>query len=265
MIFQRLIQGDCLDVLPTLEDESVDLVLTDPPYNIASETKIHVNRASNGKSVVLTTQEAWGNSFNDSFTDEEYLNLMKSISIEFNRVLKSNGSVLIFFDRGKPYYLKSFYDLFHFRNMLCFVKKNPTNHIRKNNYRSSFELCAWFSKEKYHINFISQSKMKNVFHGLIGSVSKEERGWLPTQKYIWMIKPLIERHSKSNDVILDCFLGSGTTMKVARDLGRSCIGIEISPEYCEIARKRVFHRTLDNSITYSFEVFGEEKQVEIVN
>lgn len=61
-----------------------------------------------------------------------------------------------------------------------------------------------------------------------------------------------------NGIVLDPMAGSGTTMKVARDLGRSCIAIELNPQYCEIARKRCFGKTfIDREVEYSFEVFGE--------
>jgi len=81
-----------------------------------------------------------------------------------------------------------------------------------------------------------------------------ERTAHPTQKPEKVIGQLVKAFSFKGDVVLDPFLGSGTTMKVCQDLGRSCIGIEINPEYCEIIKKRCFGRTfLDRQVEYKFE------------
>jgi DNA modification methylase len=247
-LFYRIIQGDCLDVLSTIKTNSVDLILTDPPYNIASNSKLTFR-----KDRIVTTREAWGTKFQDDFPEKEYARMMLEAAKQGYRILKPNGSFITFINRGRPYYLTPFYRLFTFRNMIIFIKKNPLPHIRKNNYRSGFQQAAWFSKSKYKINFISQREMVNVFHG-----RNDKKTSHPTEKCEWMIRPLIERHSDRGDVILDPFLGSGTTMKCAQDLGRSCIGVEISPEYCDMARRRCFGRTfLDREVEYRFEKFAD--------
>lgn len=243
MTFYKIIQGDCFKVLPTLKTNSIDLLLTDPPYNIAEQGKITWVRGKAKNNI-----EAWGKDFNDDYSDKVYSEQMLELAKQSYRILKRNGSLITFFDRGKPYNLAPFYRLLNFKNMICFIKKNPAPHLRKNNYRSGFEQAAWFSKPQYKINFISQKSMVNVFKG-----SSNKKTNHPTEKYEWMIKPLIERHSDRGDIILDPFLGSGTTMKVCQDWGRSCIGIEIEPEYCEMAKDRVFGRTfLDRQVQYEF-------------
>jgi DNA modification methylase len=70
-------------------------------------------------------------------------------------------------------------------------------------------------------------------------VSGKERLKHPTQKPEKIIELFIKYWSNEGDIILDPFAGTGTTLKVARDLKRSCIGIEINPEYFEIAKKRI--------------------------
>lgn len=241
-----LYHADCLKVLPLLGTNKIDLILTDPPYNIANETKLTIV-----DSKVISNKEAWGNDFEDNISEPQYEKLMLNLAKNSFRVLKRDGSFITFFDRGKPYLLKPFYRLLEFRNMISFIKSTPAPHLRKNNYRSGYELSAWFSKPTYHINFISQKEMINVFYGHGGVISKKTKH--PTEKYEWMIKPLIERHSRKGDVILDPFMGSGTVMKVAQDLGRSCIGIEIKEEYCDMIKKRCFGRTfLDRSYEYKF-------------
>ena len=70
-----------------------------------------------------------------------------------------------------------------------------------------------------------------------------------------LVEPIIKSSSPEKGTVLDPFLGSGTTMKVARDLGRNCIGIEINHDYCEITKRRVFNNTLLGDIDYSYETF----------
>lgn len=85
----------------------------------------------------------------------------------------------------------------------------------------------------------------------------KERTKHPAQKPEKVFKPFIEYFTNPNDVVLDPFHGVGTTMKVCRDLGRSCIGIEISPKYCGMTKNRVFpkEKPLISDIEYKFEVF----------
>lgn len=226
----KVILGDCLEIIYKLPPKCVDLILTDPPYNIASNSKL-----TKVGDKITTTEEAWGGFFQDKFDEGCYLGFMESLAKCYDYVLKENGSIITFFDRSKPYYLQPFYDKFHFRNMICFIKTNPVPHFRKNNYRSTFEQCAWFSREKYKINFIDQSSMKNVFYGSIGRKETVH----PTEKYKWMIEPLIERHSNEGDLILDPMCGSGTTGVIAKSMNRNFIMIDNDEKSIEISLKRI--------------------------
>ena len=83
-----------------------------------------------------------------------------------------------------------------------------------------------------------KKQMTDVFEYSTSSkeCSKREH---PTQKEIKLVRKLIDGFSKEGDIVFDPFLGSGTTAVACKELGRNFIGFEISPEYCEIARKRV--------------------------
>ena len=232
MTFQRLIQGDCLEVLPTLEDESVDLILTDPPYGII-------------KDMPLGKGGGVAKSINYLPCDWDNKHLSKEQTKELFRISKNQ----IIFGAN------------HFSNLLPMSSGWMVWDKRKMGTPCDYADC-----ELIYTSFDVVSRIfYHRWRGFIRDSEKNTQRVHPTQKPIALMKWLLKKFSNEGDVICDPFLGSGTTMLACRDLGRNCIGIEISPEYCEIARKRVFHRTLDNSITYSFEVFGEEKQVEIVN
>jgi len=234
----KLFHSDCFKILPDIPDEYVDLVLTDPPYNIGK------GKMTFRKHKPVSTKKAWGDRYKDVFSEEEYLDMMLALSDQFYRVLKDGGSVLIFFDRSKPYYLMPFYDKFYFKNMMVFVKTDPPPQVGRSNYRSGFEQCAWFCKgvKPRSFNFVSQTGMKNVFHGAIGSTKEAEH---PTEKRPWMIKPLIERHSNEGDLVLDTFIGSGSVPAYAKKLRRKYIGMEIDKEFFDAALARV------NSVTTS--------------
>jgi len=121
-------------------------------------------------------------------------------------------------------------------------KTNPIPNIRHKNYRSAHENIIWFSRwnEKkcdFTLNFINQQEMKNIFGFPICGGNERENH--PTQKPLLLIQKLIQIHSNKGDIVLDPFIGSGTTAVAAKMLKRNFIGIEISKKYCEIARHRI--------------------------
>ncbi|MFW9878756.1 MAG: DNA-methyltransferase [Candidatus Thorarchaeota archaeon] len=244
-IINTIILGDSLKVLLLIPDESIDLVFTDIPYNIGSESKLSFVKQKNGR--IISTEEAWGNDFKDNFTDKEYLNFIEFLNNQFYRILKKEGSVILFFDRNKPFYLFPFYNKFIIRNMITFIKRDPPPHVRKNNYRSGYEQCAWFSKsEKYIFNFRDQKDMKNYYIGTIGGSKKTTH---PTEKFDWMLKPIILNHSIENkSIILDPFSGSGSISIYSKILKRNYIGIEINKEFYEMSKKRLNSVKVRNEI-----------------
>jgi DNA modification methylase len=103
--------------------------------------------------------------------------------------------------------------------------------------------------------------MKNVFEfPILGGIERlrddDNQALHPTQKPLELIKKLVKVHSNPNDLVLDCFLGSGTTAIACKQLNRRFIGIEISKEYCDIANKRLEQSNLVNE----FEKIKEMKE-----
>lgn len=233
----QIYNDDCFNIYNQIPFSSVDLILTDLPYNIADSVKTTKIR---GK--IVSTKEAWGGQFKDNYEDEQYLNMINKTLEISNFVLKPHGSVIIFFDRSKLFQIKSFYDKLIFRNIIVFIKENPIPHIRKNNYRSATEFCIWFSKGKeYFINFVSQSEMVNYFSGVVKKhYCHPKLGYShPNEKPDWMIKPLLERHSQKGDLIFDPFCGSGAICRYAKEMGRNFIGIEKEEKFYELAKENI--------------------------
>ena len=227
-----LFNMDSLNGMKNMQASSVDLVLTDPPYGIANAAKL---TKANGK--IVSTNEAWGNDFKDEWENvEDYWNWFKPFVKEMVRVMKDGASMILFLDRKYTGYItfvigKEF-DV-TFKNKVYFKKKNPMPSIRKNNYRSSMEEAIWFSKGKPNtFNFGEQSEMTQVYEGPIGKKKTKH----PTEKYTWMVEPLIKNHSKPGDVILDPFSGSGATLMNAIKMERNAIGFEMNTGFYEMAK-----------------------------
>lgn len=228
----KIYQGNCFEITQSFPKESFDLLIFDLPYNIGDSTKLTMQG-----NTIISNKDAWCDKFDDNMKEGDLFNFIESVGQMSKRLLKKKGSLFIFFDRYRPYFLYPLYEKFTIRNKLIFEKINPLPHFRKNNYRSSYEECYWFSNEKYNINFLSQSKMKNVFRGSIGGCEKQTKH--PTEKYEWMISPIILRHSNEGDLIGDFFMGSGTTCVTAKKLRRKYIGIELNEEFYTMAKKRL--------------------------
>jgi site-specific DNA-methyltransferase (adenine-specific) len=201
----QIICGDCLEVMRDIPDKSVDLVVTDPPYGI--------NIASNGK--VGGTKKA-------KLTDYGVCTWDKFIPSKeyFQEMMRVSKNQIIF---GGNYFVE------HLYNSPCWIVWDKDN-------SGNFADCelAWTSfktavrKIKYRWNGMLQENMK-----------KKEYRFHPTQKPIGLFEWILDNYSDPNSIILDPFLGSGTTAIAAHNTGRFFIGIEKEPKYVEIARKRV--------------------------
>src|ERR1035437_7166496 len=189
----KIIQGDCLEVMKEISDKSVDLVLTDPPYAVGKDFA------------------------NDNISDSELLVLLKRVSKELKRICKYN--LLVDSPKNKlPLFLEAFADWTY----EYIIVLHETNGMR--NGKVGYNNCGiilWFSNEKRKIN-----RYKDVISESITNTKKEFTH--PSPKNPKHYKKLVEMFSNPNDIVLDPFLGSGTTALVAKQLGRNYIGIEIS-------------------------------------
>jgi DNA modification methylase len=247
MVKLILYQGDSLKILPTLPNESIDLVLTDPPFMISREMKITRSRNPlkhykfKGKDIELYFGK-W-----DVFENEEkYWEFTYNWLNEVWRVLRKGGHLLVFFDKFKitplVKWIKDHNGIA--RQPLFWIKENPVPMARKVSFMNAVSLIFWATKystsRKYAtFNYELGQHPDYEFAPICSGHERYDYGFHPTQKPEKIVKWLISYLSKEGDIILDPFLGSGTTMKVARDLNRNCIGIEINPEYIEITKKRL--------------------------
>lgn len=228
MVENQVILGDCYEVLRTIDRNSIDLILTDPPYSISKPSNFKKNSDNKKFNDISIDFGHWDQSEID----------LDSLMFEFKRILKPGGSVIIFYDIWKSQNLKYFAEKNGFKQArVCqWVKTNPVPINSKVNYLSNgIEFFFTFVKGKNSV-FNSQYD-KGIYtypicHG-------KERTKHPTQKPLSLIKSIVEKHSNINQVVLDCFAGSGTTGLACKQSDRKYILIEREIEYYNFILERL--------------------------
>ncbi len=222
---------DAFEGLKKLADNSVDLVVTDPPYNIASPGRTTMR---GGKPV--STMKAWGAW--DCFHPFDYDVFIMRVLSECFRVLKPGGALYLFSAREDSGFFarKAVERGFTYRNQIILVKKNPMPSLHKRNWRNGFEICLYVTKgAPSRFNFLSQRECVNVFAYTNHQLCTAH----PTEKPLPAVELLVQVSSNPGDLVLDPFLGSGTTPVACKRLGRRFIGFERSPDYIAMTRKRL--------------------------
>ena len=229
---------DCLEGMKQLDDKSIDLVLTDPPYNIGQDDKL---TKKNG--IVQSNKSCWGEW--DNLEYNSYLKFIESLMKECNRLMKDSASFIMFYDRFDMTYIRDFGKNlgWHTLNFYALVKNNPLPNMRKSGFCSGFELAIIFNKNKKQrkFNFLKQTEMINYFK-YNNTIHKTSH---PTEKPLEPLRRFCKILSCENDIVLDPFMGSGSTAVACKQTGRRFIGFEVNQEYVDIANKR-----LENTIRY---------------
>jgi len=204
----KIICGDCLEVMKEIPDKSVDLVLTDPPYNAKN---IGPNKRVYSKGKM-------------QLSPNEYKKFCKKWFIEVCRIVKKNN---IIFTPGignthnypQPYW------------QICWHKPAAISYNRMGGF-NAWEPIFTYSGPKTRIG---QDYIKCNTLNFSKGIEKKHPCPKPPNLWEWIIR----HFSNKGDLIVDPFLGSGTTAKFAKELSRKFIGIEINPEYCKIAEQRL--------------------------
>ena len=235
---------DCLEFLSELDTESVDLVLTDPPYFIGFD---------GGK--------GWDSAWD---TEKDYLDWCMEWSEECARVLKPNGCMYVWgttktdtFLRYKLDVLNSLEDMVY--QSWIIWSYDWGGRTKKNFARKHEDLLMYskgkefmFNRDDVRIPYImKKSVRKGVDLNPLGKIptdvwpknnhttSKEYAGWHPTQKPIELLERIIKAHTNPGDVVLDIFNGSGSTTIACANTDREFLGCELDKEYFEKSLKRI--------------------------
>lgn len=228
-----IISGDCIVELKKLKDNSIDLILTDPPYFISKQ--------SNFKNISDSTSSEMATKYNISIDfgewDKGELD-WSTIFYEYNRVLKKSGTIIIFYDIWKASELKNVADYFKLKQprVCAWIKTNPVPVNSKINYLSNateyFFTFVKSGKPTFNSEYDNGFYHYPICHG-------KERYQHPTQKPLNLILDIIKKHSKEGDVVLDTFAGTGTTGHACQILNREYILIEKNQDYIEIIEERL--------------------------
>jgi len=228
--------GDCREILPSLPFGIVDLVITDPPYSISVAESF--NRGPNGTRRL------------DFFAGDTDWASMTAMVVDvlmlMGPTLKPHASIYTWCGHRQ---FGKIVDLFEGLGMktrfLVWSKLVPVPQTPSAFWASGAELCVFAYPNGARRGDIQGNKPRsNVFVAdgfRNGNPGKTPH---PTQKPVQIINPLINISSRPGDLILDCFMGSGSTLRAAKDLGRRSIGIEREERYCDIAAKRMRQEVL---------------------
>ena len=205
-----IIQGDCLEIMSTMDDESVDCVVTDPPYNIGKD---------------------YGNDsdLQDSLDYEEWLSKVGS---EIMRLATPEAWIAVFNGADR---IKTTIDAFGAENHVwtaCWYAPNKR-------HRSVYGFSLWQPIVLFRKSGRKWLKLRDFYSYTTGSEHYDH----PTPKPYGLIRHLVSDFSSEEDVVLDPFLGSGTTAVAAAELNRNCIGIELNPDYIAVSEKRMLEET----------------------
>jgi len=204
---------DCLEGLQKLKDKSIDCIIIDPPYNISYSSNYGTKEY---KSKIQKTD--WDKNFDFSLYFKELF-----------RVLKNDSFMYVF---GRFENFETMKKLGVKRILIWDKQDNGMGNLK--DWGIGYEIIYLFKKGK---PFIKGKRENGVIQ--CNKHSYWERIKHPTQKPLKLIKYIISKSSNRNDIILDCFIGSGTTAVACKELGRNFIGFEKEQEYVDIANTRL--------------------------
>jgi len=249
----KLIKGNCVETMKNLEDNSVDLIVTDPPYNLGNFMR---NRATNLKKM---RNNFFGDAGWDDLEFEDWVEHMDSFFEQSQRILKKGGSIIMFMSLIKVETIIKLAEKnkFYYKTTGVWHKTNPMPRNMNLHFINSIE--GWI----YFTNVTRTGTFNNngiAIHDYIESsvTPKKEKiyGGHPTQKPEKVIQHFVELLSNPGDVVMDPFMGSGTTGVAAKKLGRDFIGIELQEDYFDISLKRI--SDVKTNKKYELKVINED-------
>jgi len=248
----KIIQGDCLDLLKKIPDNSIDMTFADPPFNLKKKY----------------------NSYKDSLEFKEYLSWCEKWISEMVRVTKPSGSILVHnIPKWLTFYAAILNKKADFKHWISWDA--PTAPMGKTLQPSHYGILFYAKNQKelkfYEVRYPHKRDRKtgyllkdyggkkallHPFGPLVSDVwtdihrikHNKKRDPHPCQLPIHLLERLILMTTDENDIVLDPFMGTGTTAIAAKKLGRKYIGFEIDPDYVDIANEKLSRNHDDSKI-----------------
>ena len=236
-----LYNGDSLELLKKIDEDSIDLIFSDPPYFLSGDGIT----CQNGKMVSVNKGD-W-----DKIDTYKEIGLFNEVWLkECQRILKPNGTIWISGTHHNIYSVGNIMKVmgYKFLNVVTWEKPNPPPNLSCRYFTHSTEQVIWCSKNeksKHPFNYdlmreINGGKqMKDVWTFTSPKPNEKRYGKHPTQKPEILLERIIQSSSSEGDLVLDPFQGSGTTGVVSRRLNRNYIGFDLEKEYLDVSIKRI--------------------------
>lgn len=221
-------QGDCLELIQEIPDESIDLLLTDIPFNISRRNNFKTMKDRKGR-----------NGIDFGVWDKDFSEMdLKA----FVPKLKKGSSIVVFHSFEQYAALKTALQEqgLESKDRMVWKKTNPMPRNRDRRYISNIEMISWYVKKGAKWKFHRQC---DNYDGCVLEYPSESGGgytrYHPCQKNVKMLEELIKRHSNENDVVFDPYMGSGSTGIACINTGRNFIGYELDTGYFDTAKERL--------------------------
>ena len=260
--------GDNLSVLQQLEDESVDFIYIDPPFNTGktqSHTRIRTVRDAAGDRTGFGGQRYRSEPISSaSYADvfDDFLGFLEPRLRHAHRVLAPTGSMVVHLDYREVHYCKVLMDLVFGRDSFIneIIWAYDYGGRSKKKWPAKHDNLLWYAKDPkdYTFDYEAMDRIPYMAPGLVGKekaargktptdvwwhtivpTQGKERTGYPTQKPLGVLRRLLKVHTRPGDTVLDFFAGSGTTGEAALALGRSCILVDENPEAMRVMEARL--------------------------
>lgn len=230
-------QGDCMELMKELPDNSIDCIVTSPPYNKGFWSS---NRNVNNFSFFKTkSRRITYGAFDDNLLPEEYEQKQRDFLAECLRVIKSTGSIFYnhidILNKHQTIHPIWVYD-FPLKQIIIWNRKN-TPKLDKSYFYPITEYVFWIQKDKNARTYFDRKNA--IFNKSIWEINPDKKNEFPAPFPLELPTNCILSTTRVGDVVLDPFMGSGTTMIAAIKTNRHYIGFEIDNNYYNMANKRI--------------------------
>lgn len=236
------IVGDCIEVMKQMPAESIDLIVTSPPYNLRNSTGNGMKDGRGGKWSNAALMQGYED-HHDNMPHDEYVKWQRACLKQMMRVLKEDGA--IFYNhkwRVQAGLLQDRQDIvkgFPVRQIIIWRRKGGIN-FNRGYFLPTYEVIYLIAKPKFKL----AAKANAV--GDIWEFNQEMKNLHPAPFPVKLIERIVG--STEAQIVLDPFMGSGTTAIAAINLDRSYIGIDISKKYCDLADERIHNHIKQESL-----------------
>jgi len=218
----KIICGNCIEIMQKIPDESIDLIVADPPYNLGKD----FGNKSDMQKDIRPFHHSW----------------LK----ECQRILRNKGSIYCFYSQQYiPIIQPILEEYFDFKNLIVWHYKNGVKKKARDRFLNTWEALFYCAKgnPEFNITYDFDRYGENSFDVWTFAIPQsnfvKDKKYHPTQKPLKLIEKILKASSNENDIVLDPFIRSGTTAVACVKLDRNFIGIELNLEYCKIAESRI--------------------------